>query len=420
LEAGRNFVDVRSQLFLHEVLPANYTKTWCDPNRMLVNLAHSQNATAAKIGASAANTTAARLSPAAPSGQESLIRRAVNAAHDRLLGNFSSIANIGGRGVFRAALLLCVIASLLLFSVSGASVSPTRPTARSRRFQRRLTVVALAAIVCGLSASPFLINRLLGIDVAIPFAVRTTARLLVAGGVAFLVTRWIVTVLDRLLARAHVHVQSERQAVERRLLVLSLVIPWVILFVVAERGQPVRFLWLWPLEVLFLAAFAVILLPRLRLPRFASWLAQAFLVFLIVGNGFLVGRIDSWRAHGWSGHDSEEVRVVDYVARQLHSRGQDRTGIGYRIFIYPFMVKDNITNPLYKVGADLDLLFKYRGGITNTDTCAEGVSASDHYRIVRTTPMTDAGAPTEYFNVSLGRGFQRLRQFGPYLVYART
>jgi hypothetical protein len=51
------------------------------------------------------------------------------------------------------------------------------------------------------------------------------------------------------------------------------------------------------------------------------------------------------------------------------------------LFIDPYWPVFNVVDHRYKVGADLDLFFKYRYGIVNTSRCAEGVSSQDRYRI---------------------------------------
>jgi hypothetical protein len=181
--------------------------------------------------------------------------------------------------------------------------------------------------------------------------------------------------------------------------VLSLAIPWFVRFMVAEPGKPERFLWLWPVQAMFLAVFATAVLPRLGAPRPVVWVTQALLVVTLVGNSFLLSRVDAWRTDGWSGRDAREWKVVDYVAGELDAQGKDRAAIGYRLFIYPFMANYNITNPQYKLGADFDLLFKYRRKITNTDTCAEAFSAQDEYRIVRSRPENADGTLRHYFEV---------------------
>jgi hypothetical protein len=147
-------------------------------------------------------------------------------------------------------------------------------------------------------------------------------------------------------------------------------------------------------------------------------LLQALLVSLILDNPFLVSRVDAWRAGSWSGAEANEVRAVDYVSARVAADRSHRAAVGYGIFIYPFMANFHKINPEYKVGAEFDLLFRYRRGIKNTDTCAEGFSPADQYRIVRTTPLPESDAPTSHFAVPLDR-FRLLQRFGPYAVYRR-
>lgn len=201
---------------------------------------------------------------------------------------------------------------------------------------------------------------------------------------------------------------------------MALAVPWLLLFAVAEPGIPERFLWLLPLHVLVLAAFVTVLLPRIGVPRPAAWLAQGLLVFVFLWNSFLVSRVDAWRADGWAGHDAAEVRVVDYIAADISKRGRDRASIGYRLFIYPFMVDYHTVNPYYKVGTEFDVLFKYQHGIENTDRCAEGVSSGDDYRIVQTRPKKAQDAPITYFKVPLENRFRLVREIGMYRIFKAT
>jgi hypothetical protein len=143
-------------------------------------------------------------------------------------------------------------------------------------------------------------------------------------------------------------------------------------------------------------------------------------VLVFLWNPFLISRVDSWRAGGWSGHDASAVRAVDYIARDIKTSGRHQASIGYQLFIYPFMVDYNIVSSYYKVGADFDVLFKYKNGIENTNTCAEGVSPGDDYRIVQTRPLIQEDPPINYFNISLGNRFKLVRQIGTYRVFKAT
>ena len=83
------------------------------------------------------------------------------------------------------------------------------------------------------------------------------------------------------------------------------------------------------------------------------------------------------------------------------------------------MARYHAIDPRYKVGAEFDALFKYRYGITNADACAEGVSATDQYRIVQTSPETARDAPTQFFDVQRDDSFHLLQRVGSYDVWTR-
>jgi hypothetical protein len=73
---------------------------------------------------------------------------------------------------------------------------------------------------------------------------------------------------------------------------------------------------------------------------------------------------------------------------------------------------------VYRVGAELELMLRFRHDISNTDRCAEGISVSDEYRIVQRAPESGPEPPQHYFDVPLD-GFRLLRRFGLYEVFKR-
>jgi hypothetical protein len=118
---------------------------------------------------------------------------------------------------------------------------------------------------------------------------------------------------------------------------------------------------------------------------------------------------------GWSGTEAAEMRLADFVARQI--AGKNRAAIGYQIYNWPFMVAFNAVDPRYKIGAEFDLLYKTVHGISNMDRCAEGFSPEDEFRIVQISPTSD---PREgYFEMSPDNTFRLVHQFGPYQVFQR-
>jgi 4-amino-4-deoxy-L-arabinose transferase-like glycosyltransferase len=398
-EAPRQFADVRSQLLLYPIFPTDLRRTWCDPTLTLRTLDTTSDAVASDAGLANAR---------------SLFTRAHDELDDRLMANFPSTRIPGARLVF----LLMALFSLLVF---GAPVARGEPQGSEPRRGERWLVPAAVTVVLSALVLRFLIAPFVDVQGALPFfpvsAAETLGKIFVAFASVLLLARAGAQIVRRWVARRRVEGWPEAQRTQP--VVLGLAVPWLILAAVSEPGRPERFLWLWPLQVLFLAAFATVLLPRLGVPRVATWSVQAVLVFALVGNSFLESRVRDWAADRWSGPDAAEVEVVDYVAARLAAEGRDRAAIGYRLFIYPFMANYNAIDRRYKAGADFDLLFEYRRGITNTNACPEGQAPVDEYRIVQTVPQKAAEAPRSYFDVRLDARFRLLREIGPYQVFAR-
>ena len=415
-EAGRSFVDLRSQFLLQDIHQSHVSRSWCDPTRKLK--AWPVNARATALYAHAGAPTERPVSEATRSSESSLVRLEnglENNFRDRLLGNFL-FTRLAAQDAIGIVLLLSVLASLVLLSVTG-SARRAQDSDQHRTQSRLMSRVAVGAVVLALGT--WFVLRQLVFSGELPRLARGAVAILLLGGAALIFSKF-TGITDRLLKRVGVHIQSVEQARRRRLLVVAVAVPWLVLFAVAEPGVPERFLWLLPLQVLLIAAFFAVLLPRLGVPRPVAWLAQALLVFVFLWNTFLIPRVDAWRADGWSGHDAAEVRAVDYVAADLDKEGRGRASIGYRLFIYPFMVDYHSVSSYYKVGTQFDVLFNYQHGIENTDRCAEGVSPGDDYRIVQTRPMNEQGAPINYFKVPLENRFKLVRQIGTYRIFKAT
>jgi hypothetical protein len=411
-EAPRGFEDIRSQLTFNYLLPADYKDAWCNPDLTLraAGAAPADNAEPAAVAGASVP----------PATSRSFVPRVGNAFEDKLLSNFAPIADVPGRTLLSVLLLLVVGAAAVLMSVKG---SPARPSETAHRRARRTRIVLALGIV-GAGIAIFLVGHFLAPAVDLPAFVRspieTAGKLVAAGGAAWLLFRLATSCADLGLRRAGIRLQEPGTVAARRLLVIGLIVPWVVLAAVAEPEKPERFWWLWGLQVLFLSAFATDLLPRLGAPRFAVWLAIAALVAIVLPNGLVLDRIAAWRADGWAGNDAAEIRVVDRIADQLESEGKTRAAIGYELFVYRFMAAYHIKNPNYKVGADFDLLFRYRRGITNTNTCAEGFAARDDFRVEQLRPRSEVWAPRAHFQSPRDEGFELLGEVGSYRMYGRA
>ena len=421
-EAGRDFKDLRSQFLLQYIVPSNVSQSWCDPARQLRALPvnTTTGTSSGRVGAQAQGEIAATGQPG-----DSASARVDEAIDDRLLGNFSSIT-LPGHGVIRIVLLAIVLATFVLLGVAGAvprTREPERETSAGKasgpkRPKRSTYVVGggILVLAVGLLGAAFATRQLV-FDPGLPAIVRGPLAILLLGGI-LLLGLWLATsVVDQLLKRRGVRLQSEEDVWRRRIIVVALGVPWALLLAVAERGNAGRFLWLWPLQALFVAIFVTVLLPRLGLPRVVAWALQTLIVLVFVWNSFLASRLDDWRSNGWSGNDAAEAAVVDSIAVDMRADGQDQAAIGYQVFVYPFMVNYNTLSSDYKVGAEFDALLRYTHGIRNIDTCAEGVSPRDQYRIVQPRPTGGQDGPRDYFRVPLDDRFKLIRTVGAYQIY---
>ena len=227
--------------------------------------------------------------------------------------------------------------------------------------------------------------------------------------------RPIAAFVDRLSLSTAIDMRNQEMVAA---LVVCLLGPWSVLLIVAEPGRTERFLWLWPLQVILLAAAVTSLLPRLRSSDTIGGIGQVALIALIVPSAIL-STVERSHQTGWAGNDAEEVKVAEYIAQDLYSQGKDQAGISYQLLLYPFMVRDHIIDPHYKVGAEFDLLFQYMYGISNTNQCAEGIAPYDEYRIVQIHPEPSEAAPKHYFEIPPDAHFRLIAQFENYQVLRR-
>jgi hypothetical protein len=104
----------------------------------------------------------------------------------------------------------------------------------------------------------------------------------------------------------------------------------------------------------------------------------------------------------------------------VRQEGKREAAVGYQLFFYPFMAEYHVTNPIYRVGAELELMLRYRHGIVNTDLCAEGISPADEYRITQRRPKPGADEPRQYLDVPPDSRFRLVRRFGLFDVFRRS
>jgi len=328
-------------------------------------------------------------------------------AVEGIASNFKLAARISGIHIALGALLALAIAILVFSGISGP-IDIWLP---------RIGVVLVSA---GIVWNEFVVARFLSPHGFLQPSTIATIRILEAG---LLVTGiLLLTMKKKISSLAYGLVgrmkSSSKEFANPRILVLTLIVPWILLFAFIENsGRLDRLWWLWPLQCIVLAALVTYIPSRLGLPRVTAWAGSLILVFVLGANTFLLSRVAAWHESGWSGADPAEVQVVDFIADQVHDNNP--TSIGYQIYIWQFMAIFNSSDPRYKVGADIDLLFRDRRGITNANRCAEGFSSDDEFRIVQVKPAWTDFRGKGYFEVPPDSRFHFLRQFGTYQVFRR-
>ncbi len=107
---------------------------------------------------------------------------------------------------------------------------------------------------------------------------------------------------------------------------------------------------------------------------------------ILLTHPWVISPVQAWASSGWSGPRANDIQAVDYIAGRVRSH-RGKQGRPWISNIFPsLMPAMNIVSPRYKVGAELDLYLEHRYGISNSDRCAEGISAVDEYRIVQQPP----------------------------------
>jgi hypothetical protein len=391
-EMGRGFVDLKSQVLRQRILPADFGASWCDPNLAPKSWHHDAD----------------QVSKSAPLSR---LRGFVLSRGGLILGTLDTPRS-------DLVLIPLTIVALGLLSLDGFSRPKANGTESLALLSNRLKWLAIVIILSAVVLNEVVIGRIISDDGFLQPGTISTVRkcqtllIMVAAAILVLKDRFAAG-LNRLQPdRAS---QGDSHFAEAGVCVISLIVPLIALLALIEGLF--RIWWLWPVEIVILASLATYWPLRLRTPRFCIWIGSSILIVYVVTNSFLISRLNSWMTQGWSGTDAEEVRVVDYVAKQIASRGKDHAAIGYDLFVMRFWAAFNAADSHYKVGADMDLLFRYRYGIVNTSRCAEGTSKQDTYRIVQTRAL--APYAIDHIDIPLDSSFKLLQKFDSYQVLQR-
>ena len=346
-ERTRGFVDLRSQLF-QEAMYTDLNAGWCDPSLLPAEWI------------------------AAPTESENpgLIKRVVATVAPRIkLGPPMAIANF--RSVLPGAWLVLAV------GVVGGLIAPAlvaAPVVSSRV----LRVCGMLLIAAPIAVNEWTVARFLSEDGKLDAPNLSVLR--IDGMAALFLGAGLLLYSKRLhecLTRARAFLADAPTMNNLTFVALCLAVPWVALLVAVEDARPERFWWLWGLQAVVLAAG--IALVRASPIRFAL---GTCVLAAVISNELSTSRIQSWAEDGWTGKDSAALAAIDSVAQSMRGAGLRSAAIGYEIEFYRFMATSHGLDPRYKVGKELDFVLLRRHGLINANSCAEGVSSTDAYRIV--------------------------------------
>ena len=383
-ESSRGFVDLRSQILLHDIRSTN-TRTWCDPTLPTLT-----------------EQTGIRTSTAEPSGAASGAVRVLLSAGRRVLAVARGlVSNFEGAVTgIQFVMLAFAIAGLQLLRLHGRQITPARFMFAGNR---GLTMLGASLIVLGIIANEVLIGRYLA-----PLApnrtlvpetvatIRTLQVLAAVSGAAVLMRNSMARSFRALVTR------FRPGNPETLALGLSLAVPWLLLLLLAEHGRPERFYWLLPVQVIVISACLT------TLPRRFDPVVGGLLLLCALSTARLGSAVVSAASGAWAGHDDPRVPLVGFVSDRVRSSGRDHASIGYVNGEDVFEFTEH-----YRVGAEFDLFFTHLHGITNTNTCQEGIAPDNHYRILNTDIENRA------FEGAAVKGFHFLKRFGTFDVYQR-
>lgn len=162
-------------------------------------------------------------------------------------------------------------------------------------------------------------------------------------------------------------------------LVIVLLVPTAFLILTVEPERPERFWWISTAQVIVITTALWQLRGRLR----GSLLALFVAITLVVAHtpaGSVATTAQRWSMEGWSGEEAPYYRALAEFADHAKAEGAVTVSLGYTLPSHEWLAKFRAYDPRYGVGMHYDYLL-HVFGVENENTCPEGFSASNEYRM---------------------------------------
>ena len=223
-EAGRHFIDIRSQVQRKYILPSNYKDAWCNSNATLEIWTGETYQPFVNFESKPGETVEDK---SVLKAWSRLLVPAKGVA-GLLLANFQRVAQIPG---ISPILALMVLGTMVLLSLSESSLNAIRRFCRSRS-----NLIGGGLILCAVLGNEFFLASCLAPDRTLAdstlLPIRTLQIVLLTGGMALLMRRY--TAARWLFDRATSYARSVKSGSKPGLLVISLLIPWLILLLLVD------------------------------------------------------------------------------------------------------------------------------------------------------------------------------------------
>jgi hypothetical protein len=306
--------------------------------------------------------------------------------------------------------------------VKGSGARIKEITTRRIGYTRFFKVLGLVLAGGGLLVNEITVARFLSLDGSLDadliMNLRKLQVLALVGGVALLMSQKALAVAAARVAG--LPTATGQAAASPKLLGISLLVPWIVLLSITEADRLQRFWWLSPLQFIILASTVTYIAGQLGFNSVWRWVGSVMLVVAMLPSSLLSSRITAWADHGWSGTLPNRLKAVDSLAQIIKADNRTNAAIGYGLHYQRYVSVFNTMDSRYRVGADYDLFFRLRHGISNLNKCAEGFSSLDEYRIEEAHYIPPAGVQQDRIPMPAGASFRLLKRIDTLSVLKRT
>ncbi len=412
------FSNILSQLTVKTVVPQDYERAWNDPGLRQVLTDQLGGIDPAGLEGNVPFVGVAGFFKQ----MGIVIAKKIGIVAVFLTGNFTvpfknfivgSVLMTGLSLAFVFVIVVGVMEDARRLAISGAS-------GLLRRWRIALTVAGLLSLALGVIFNEFLIARFISRDGYLwpneVFVIRRFQITLLVVGMALLWRRRLGRLLANWLSVIRRHEESGRLLEFLRFLSYAFLVPGLLLVLTADPSHPRRFMWLWPLQSIFLAVFTIRFLPLLGAGRGVR-ITFGLVLFSLLAWNPVTGATANWLRNGYAGPLNPLTKVVAFLAGEVRGQGRSSASIGYNVPFSGYRMSYNVIDSRYKVGAVADFLLRRRFGIKNENKYAEGVDPADEFRIVRPPPPKG----TMSFYIKPPRvGFTPIARFGDYTILKRV